>query len=287
MFANNSLACVKFQGGAWIGTDSVSNSSGYFSSTPNFTTAASARHLSASISQEEGLVSAFLFFEDIHNYITLLNGTLSIVPNSEDNFSSTFLPIIRWTWHDSSSKLRRWRTDNDDLRFGVPFTATVNKNVALYRARHQNGSYSGQALVSVFYDPRLEPQAGEFDSIHGQSSELTDSVGTETSDANFSSPFIEDSDLLVINPNSTLDCCSTVYAFWVNDTGLTLSTDMFKTLPSLPHSSFPFKRLAGTSLVNGTSFFIYHQLNSSTFAEDQWDNSLGGWVSNSFEISMV
>ena len=78
------------------------------------------------------------------------------------------------------------------------------------------------------------------------------------------------------------------FGFWVKNQALTaLLSDPFSSVPTSPQSPFPFSRLAGMIPVNGSDFFIYHQLNASSFAEDQWDDSLGGWISNSFEISMM
>ena len=103
---------------------------------------------------------------------------------------------------------------------------------------------------------------------------------------------IQYSDLLVMmlppaNLDGSGDGLFQTYGFWVNDKRLVpLASDLFDSLPVLPESPFPFTRLAGLSPSNGSSFFIYHQLNASSFAEDQWDSSVGGWVSSSFTISM-
>lgn len=78
-----------------------------------------------------------------------------------------------------------------------------------------------------------------------------------------------------------------VLGFWVKNQTLTpLSGDFYSKSPS-PQSLFPFSRLASIVPVNSSDFFIYHQLNASSFGEERWDDSFGGWVSNSFEISMA
>lgn len=51
-----------------------------------------------------------------------------------------------------------------------------------------------------------------------------------------------------------------------------------------PETPFPFKRLAGTEEYNSTNLIIYHQLNTTTFAEDKFDASIGNWVSTFFDI---
>lgn len=99
----------------------------------------------------------------------------------------------------------------------------------------------------------------------------------------FDSDFIQHSDILVLDLNLHL------YGFWVKGSTLMPFTDIstiFSSLPTLPMSSFPFTRLAGLSDANSSTVFIYHQLNASTFAEDQWD-STSGWISNAITISMA
>lgn len=39
-------------------------------------------------------------------------------------------------------------------------------------------------------------------------------------------------------------------------------------------SAYPFARLASVILADQSSTFLYHQLNGTTFAEEQWDTSL-------------
>ena len=96
---------------------------------------------------------------------------------------------------------------------------------------------------------------------------------------------IQKSDLVTIA--STGDPSDSQYGFCVKDKRLALlGTDyMFKTIPSMPSTPYPFARLARLTPAIGTNFFIYHQLNASTFAEDQWDDTVGGWVSNLFSIA--
>ena len=168
--ANHSLACAQFQQGAWSATGSTSNSSGYFSSISNFTAAANTRYLSVSLSQVDQISSALLFFEDTNNDVILLNGTLSVLPNPQDNSSAVFPPIISWTWYNSTSELRVERLDNDTLHFSTPFTASAERNEALYLGRRRSGACSNQTLLSVFYDPTAlsKDETGKSHSPHIQ-----------------------------------------------------------------------------------------------------------------------
>ncbi len=80
-------------------------------------------------------------------------------------------------------------------------------------------------------------------------------------------------------PQSDIAIFGTYYtnAFWVNGTqpeflyrGV-LDVD-------LPNNSFPFARLASVTLADQSATFVYHQMNGTTFAEEQWDNSLQAWL---------
>ena len=77
--------------------------------------------------------------------------------------------------------------------------------------------------------------------------------------------------------------------FWVSNNTLRtlnlydISNDLcLDGLPSKPSSVFPFKRLAGLQVAN--SLLVYHQLNATAIAEDQWDDSIGGWQSSIINI---
>ena len=94
---------------------------------------------------------------------------------------------------------------------------------------------------------------------------------------------IPKADILLIRTEA-----GTGYGFWVNQGKLTsLSGSAFHSLLSSPSSPFPFSRLAGMSPANSTSFLVYHQLNASTFTEEEWDDNVGGWTPRHIAISMA
>lgn len=64
------------------------------------------------------------------------------------------------------------------------------------------------------------------------------------------------------------------FAIWINGTQPTFVYGGFE----LPDIVFPFRRLASVTLADGSATFIYHQINGTTFAEEQWDNSLEAWI---------
>ena len=52
----------------------------------------------------------------------------------------------------------------------------------------------------------------------------------------------------------------------------------------LPDNAFPFTRLASVTLADQSATFLYHQINGTTFAEEQWNNSLKAWISTEYII---
>ena len=66
---------------------------------------------------------------------------------------------------------------------------------------------------------------------------------------------------------------------WFNKTSLVMNG------APLPTSSFPYKHLAGTSKVNTTESYIYHQLNETTIAEEYWDGGRSDfWITRNITI---
>lgn len=45
----------------------------------------------------------------------------------------------------------------------------------------------------------------------------------------------------------------------------------------VPENAFPFKRLASANLLDQSATFLYHQMNGTMFAEEQWVSSLSIW----------
>ena len=64
---------------------------------------------------------------------------------------------------------------------------------------------------------------------------------------------------------------------WIN--GTQPVTDSEGTTPNI---SFPFTRLASVNTVDQSMTFLYHQINGTTFAEEQWDNSESIWLPSQY-----
>lgn len=90
---------------------------------------------------------------------------------------------------------------------------------------------------------------------------------------------IEISDIVLLN--------TTEYIIWVNETKLVQTsiwsdavlsaTDSNAAIP-VPATAFPFSRLASSSSNKAGIFYLYHQLDDFTFAEEEFDQNIGGWI---------
>ena len=68
------------------------------------------------------------------------------------------------------------------------------------------------------------------------------------------------------------------YAVWINGTQPALAAPFPFPGTGLPNNTFPFARLASVTSADQSTTFLYHQMNGTTFAEEQWDDSLLTWI---------
>ena len=52
--------------------------------------------------------------------------------------------------------------------------------------------------------------------------------------------------------------------------------------PPLPDNVFPFARLAWTTSADNSFTYLYHQINGTTLAEEQWSQSLSSWTATEY-----
>lgn len=52
--------------------------------------------------------------------------------------------------------------------------------------------------------------------------------------------------------------------------------------PLLPGNKFPFARLASVITPDNSITYLYHQMDGTTFAEEQWDISVEDWGSPTY-----
>lgn len=50
----------------------------------------------------------------------------------------------------------------------------------------------------------------------------------------------------------------------------------------MPDNTFPFSRLATVTSTDASVTYLYHQMNGTTLAEEQFDGSLGIWLPTAY-----
>lgn len=74
------------------------------------------------------------------------------------------------------------------------------------------------------------------------------------------------------------------YGIWINGTQPVLMLMAYVQAGTVPDNVFPFTRLASVTLTDQSATYLYHQMNGTTFAEEQWDNTLHGWLPSEYII---
>lgn len=68
------------------------------------------------------------------------------------------------------------------------------------------------------------------------------------------------------------------HGIWINGTQPVLMPVDPTLTAKVPDNEFPFTRLASVTSTDGSATYLYHQMNGSTFAEEQWDDTLQAWL---------
>lgn len=71
---------------------------------------------------------------------------------------------------------------------------------------------------------------------------------------------------------------------WINGTQPALIELEYNGGATLPSNEFPFTRLASVTLTDGSATYLHHQMNGTTFAEEQWDDTLSAWLPTEYII---
>ena len=77
------------------------------------------------------------------------------------------------------------------------------------------------------------------------------------------------------------------FPIWINDTKPAIFFDKWvpvskQPVPNWPENAFPFTRLASVITPDKSITYLYHQMNGTTFAEEQWYNSVTDWSSPTY-----
>ncbi|CAF9932696.1 hypothetical protein IMSHALPRED_008956 [Imshaugia aleurites] len=126
-------------------------------------------------------------------------------------------------------------------------------------------------MEGLFYSPNVSLDNGGplvlTDYEIGPSGPGNFSIGSYTGSNNQNYSSVRQSDIAAFN---------TGYAIWINGTQPVAITAELGPPPGTPNNSFPFARLASVTVQ--TTTFLYHQIDGTTFAEEQWDSTEGAWL---------
>lgn len=297
-----------FAGSSWLSATDIGN----------YSTAVDTRSLSISLfkfaDESSGLHSgenltnlALLFFENPNGKVSALLQRLVITvePQGEKLWSDQWIDItsqeskaLPKEFHNapgfnSSNTLSRTLYEAD--KFGE-----YEYNTPFFSAPYSDGS-----VGAIFYTPfnlalsYASPVAGNSFYYAGYKTSLNGSGDFDVSAVgeHYASPYTERSfceiTFILDSTGSSKDYVSckqsdiaglgnqSYSAMWINGTQSALITaDSPK--PTLPSNEFPFKRLASVTSTDGSTTYLYHQMNGTTFAEEQWDDTEQIWLATEY-----
>lgn len=240
----------------------------------------------------------------------VINGALLFFENPNGNVSALlfridFAPQLD-SWIDITSQeskaLPKEFYNAPKITYSNTFSRTLYEAVpnGSYSAPFFSKSYSDGVVGATFYSgfdlaqSSPSPLAGSSALIVGYTTSLngTGNFSAGLEGEHYASPYIKRSfcemtfglastrpskDYASIHQSDLADFgMESAYAIWVNGTRPALLGNTFN--PTLPSNEFPFKRLASVTLADGSATYLYHQMNGTTFAEEQWDDALQIWL---------
>ncbi|CAF9916808.1 MAG: hypothetical protein ALECFALPRED_010873 [Alectoria fallacina] len=256
----------------WINDDSLSN----------YSTASNTRSLSVT-SIPQGLNStapvngtadiALLFYVNTNGNVSALlniarNDSISV---DEDETVSSW----RTEWIDISnlqSNMSNPYESSPVVPGSVPpFTSiegmSVNFTVETIFAVGPALRSSPNTGYTAFYDAMYEP-------LQKSGREELLSAYPSQNDSDYNS--IDQSDIAIINPNIGDG------AFLIGINGTRPISLTPGPSPNTPGNEFPFGRLASVITPDNSITYLYHQINGTAFAEEQWDPSVPDWGSPTY-----
>ncbi|KAL8741917.1 MAG: hypothetical protein Q9190_005527 [Brigantiaea leucoxantha] len=249
----DNIECKTFVLGSWTDIDVRPNSLSRYLVAPN------SRHLSA-VNANNTIEQSDIYLNDVRLVFENQIGNMTALHGTQYNRS---YGRYTWEWEDMSTNIYNGLPE---VQYNAPFSCSESDGDGFYKewlltfvdtAAGTNGvgAESYGVITRLFIevtnssDLRVKP----FEHTLGLSNVLLDRA-------------IERSDLAVIGET---------FAVWVNDSKpVFVEFENFEPAP-IPNASFPYTRLAA---VSGDSTFLYHQLDGSTFAEEQWIVTHNLWL---------
>ena len=259
---------------------------------PEYSAAVETRQLSA-VSMQRGLrpnttIDIRLAFEKENGNVTVVRGVHTDITPHNGSIPGRTPPWSGWEWNDTSAELYSSRPESsfnvpislseewDDI-YNVSRSRLFFTNIASKDGSRGEGSYNlGQ---SIYRDPdrstaaMLAPTNVSKPPSQGWSTGELEIISPENKEIMTANAALERSDLVTIRTKGGTS--GSAIGFWVQNNSL--GHGIFKSLS--PTYDFPFARLATASTGSANNVtFLYHQIDASTFAQEEWDADLGDWL---------
>lgn len=265
-----------------------------------------------------------LFYEDVNDTVSALRGSWKQVPGKAINYepirlsaitssrpthipdslnpingnlvpNATNVTVWTWTWEDITGELRRSMSNNN---FSAPFSSGVSPDggvIAMFSKLKDDNTYGLNAFVTDYVDGTFK--SGTFKELSFIKSDnfnlscvARESATTDLQPVVKIDPSIAPVDLLQLS----LTWRDNPLLFWVNGTELetqqvSIGLNIAGPDPnptSGPERGFPYSSLGGTVPVNGIAYYLYHQLDDLTIAEDKWSPEAGVWALSNITVGI-
>lgn len=256
---DNVLNSSDYTGGSW--------SPSFNSSLGNYSTALYTRSLS--VAPTDILLPL--------NSADSTNATLLYYENPSGNVSALLQQGKQWvdiTSQDSKSLPHEFRNTNTTSE---SHTLYESANVGMPRIPFACGANwsTDQAIGAIFYSPNASEflEGLRFTGNHYRSGSSGPGTFAEFASNASSSTNSSIRDFSAVH-QSDIALFGRAAAVWINRTEPVV--EFGAGIPA-PDSTFPFTRLASVTLADYSFTFLYHQINSTTFAEEQWDEEVRDW----------
>ncbi|MCJ1384309.1 hypothetical protein MMC17_007425 [Xylographa soralifera] len=242
-----------------------------------------------------GNIFMYLLYENTDGNPTWLVGSYATSNTSSDNYSDFY-----WNWIDLTGKLALFVSSSTQPETIISGPQSMGTDFPLYPGVNDSSFLANADLLydicitfavilapSNSYPTNTSRIMGHCYNDTSFDYAITFSLGLPFSASPYST--MDFTQGYITNTSSSLNS----FLFYVNGTKLESSPLQPATSEgppiSPPLSPFPFTRLANTvGLTADTSqvIYLYHQINETTIAEDQWDIVNGKWTSNSITVAI-
>lgn len=261
---NNSVVTQAFSGGSWYNP-------GEFFGGSTFEAKAGSRHLSASFITDS--LSILVIFEGKDGSVN----AQFVDPDFDQDGR------VVSVWEDVSKNLT---STSPGAILSAPFTIST---LELGGDAHQACLFRDASGADAGYRQLLAQYNVTTSSFERYTSYL-DEIGSETAEADNADLFgiPSDVDIVLANIYNTTGVViqrTGPYGMVVNNSRLSTFRTELGGPRTGPQTEFPYARLATTTPINSTTFYLYHQMNGTHIAEEAYDFTVGAWTTVYVEIA--